>query len=61
MPDQLAALATLPVRQRIAAARECADRLALLLAAIDRGELEASPTEAAQLQGAVRVLRTLAT
>jgi len=53
-------LAGLSPSQRLKAAREMADRLAVVLAAIERGEIDASATETARLQGAAVALATLA-
>ena len=52
-------LAGLSPSQRLKAAREMADRLAVVLAAIERGEIDASATETARLQGAAVALATL--
>ena len=53
-------LAGLSPSQRLKVAREMADRLAVVLAAIERGEIDASATETARLQGAAVALATLA-
>ena len=53
-------LAGLSPSQRLKAAREMADRRAVVLAAIERGEIDASATETARLQGAAVALATLA-
>ena len=45
-------LAGLSPSQRLKAGREMADRLGVVLAAIERGEIDASATETARLQGA---------
>ena len=46
--------------ERIDATRQAARSLLLLLAAIDRSELVATPLEVARLQGAVEALRAIA-
>jgi hypothetical protein len=46
--------------QRLKAGREMADWLAVILAAIERGEIDASATEYARLQGAAVALAILA-
>jgi hypothetical protein len=53
-------LAGLSPSQRLKAGREMADRLAVILAAIERGEIAATATETARLQGAAVALATLA-
>src|SRR6478672_6065019 len=53
-------LAGLSPSQRLKAGREMADRLGVVLAAIERGEIDASATETARLQGAAVALATLA-
>ena len=52
-------LAGLSPSQRLKAGREMADRLGVVLAAIERDEIDASATETARLQasGAMRVRR----
>ena len=52
-------LAGLSPSQRLKAGREMADRLGVVLAAIERGEIDASATETARLQGAAVALATL--
>ncbi|MGH3628096.1 MAG: hypothetical protein ACRDRL_11750 [Sciscionella sp.] len=59
--DELAGtLAGLSPAQRLNAGREMADRLGRVLAAIERGEIDASATEIARLQGAAVALATIA-
>ncbi len=53
------ALAGLTAAQRIKAAREMAERLRVVLAALERGELDATPTEVARLEGAAVALSML--
>ena len=53
-------LAGLSPSQRLKAGREMAERLGVVLAAIERGEIDASATETARLQGAAVALATLA-
>ena len=57
---ELAGSAGLSPSQRLKAGREMADRLGVVLAAIERGEIDASATETARLQGAAVALATLA-
>lgn len=45
--------------QRIAAASEMADQIAVIVAAVERGEIGASVSEVAQLHGALVALRTI--
>ena len=47
-------LAGLSPSQRLKAGREMADRLGVVLAAIERGEIDASATETARLQRGLR-------
>lgn len=53
-------LAGLAPGQRLDAARETARSLAAMLAAVDAGELELTPTERARLEGAHLALDLLA-
>ncbi|NMN94813.1 hypothetical protein FGL95_07160 [Nocardiaceae bacterium YC2-7] len=45
--------------ERVSAAREIAERFSVVLASIERGEIGASPTEVARMEGAVAVLEAL--
>lgn len=50
---------TMTARERIAAANETREKLAALRDAIDRGEIEATPTERAGLEGAMLALESI--
>lgn len=49
-----------PPAQRLAQAREVAEHLDGVLANVERGELQASGTEVARMQGAAAALRMVA-
>lgn len=46
--------------QRLKAATEMVDQMTAILEAVERGEIDASTSETARLQGAVVALRTIA-
>lgn len=52
-------LAGLTPRQRIALARRMADQITVIVAAVESGEIGASVSEVARLQGALVALRTV--
>jgi len=53
------AVVGLSANERIAVARESAERLSTVLAAIERGELDATAGEVARLQGAAMALAAI--
>ena len=54
------AFSGLSATERVSAAREIAARFSVVLASIERGEIGASSTEVARIEGAAMALRAIA-